>query len=477
MGSVLTADQIIIRKKIIRDIVEDLEFHIDGIEPEEQYKWRDDNTLLLYLARNSDNSKAFMKIPCGEAAERQVDATYKVHKLISDKKNIEPILEEKPRIYQANNKSYKAILMDRAKYSLKDHFTQLSNLSQKKCEDELFNIIIESSLGLKKAHDKGIIHKDVKESNIMLYSLGWGIGDFGFSSISNAIDNRDVSSVTARQRDEYMDYELLHSVSKVSKHHIFNYSTDIFALGVVLYKGTGKDHLSPFSRFSPTKSKEMFSPEWVLQDIDKSERSDKMKYFLKRMLGARMPEGISGAERLKYRYASVDELLADARDWPNIKSFNGKNRDYEPFLKENDAFIKLLNKEKNNRDGKGLINNESIDTIVTAYEALQNMYNSTDAKKSLDAQKKFLSICDEYNGVRYDQEILIKRLIAKIPEDTKGLEEMLSYTEKAFLFGPPFTNAKRASSNEKARYKYNETVTRQTHYHKELDLIISKYKI
>jgi len=480
-----------IRKKIMEEILDKGDFHFDGIEDEQKYGWnKGGDTLLLYLERNSDKFsdkfKVFMKVPCGSTAEREVNATYNFHKKILDKKNLEPILEDDPVLFHVNNRTYKGILIERAKYSLKDYFVQLrkkvqsNQLSVAERDDELCNIIFHVSNGLKKAHDTGTIHKDIKESNINLYKLGWGLGDFGFSTASSA-DKLEVSSGSCHQLPNYLDYELLRNYTITSDDFYFSCPTDIFSLGVVLYMGTDKENSAPHERFMYFKPKGEFSPEWVLSDIANSERSPKLKYFLSRMLGGRVPEGIRGSERLKYRYASVDELLSDAESWPNIKVYKNENPQYEIFLEQNETFIKLLNKEKNTIDKNKLITNQSIDNIVTGYISLENKYNHPGLKNSLNAQKKFLETCEEYNFVRYEQETMIDSLIKKIEESTGAsksiqqfLKDMLPFEEKMFLWGPPFTNVNRPAS-QRARYNYSETFNKETHYHREFNKLMAEH--
>jgi serine/threonine protein kinase len=472
MGQLSNEEQIDIRLEIEEQLAK--EFHFEGTVQERNFKWRGD-TLLLYLSRNSDNSKLFMKIPFDPTAERVVDATYRVHKLIPNKKNIEPVLEDEPRTFKVDGKTRKAILMERAEYTLSERTKYFNSLLQNEREGELFDIIVASSSGLQKAHEKGIIHKDIKESNLMKYPLGWGVGDFGFSSISNIIDVREGTSDSIRQHQWYLDYELFATLNKDSISRPFGNASDIFSLGVILYAGTEFDRQAPLLKCR--KIGREYTPEAVIDDIENSQRSDKIKYFLKRMLGPRNITGATGQDRLNYRYSSLSELLKDASGGQKV-NFDTTSAQYKPFLDANESFIRLLNKEKYMIDSRGLMDNKSIDKVVTAYEELQQTYKSTNAESSLATQKKFLETCDVYNAIRYDEEQKIENIRTNIPQTTdftpkneciQNLKDYLFVREKTFLWGPPFTNAKRTKKDEKARYTYDETVKRQTFYHPKFD--------
>ena len=474
-------DEKAIKNEIIEQIISQERFHIDDVD-QDGFKWRGE-TLLLYLARNSDNSKLFMKIPCHDNAERVVDATYRVHKLIPDKSGLEPVMDENPMIFEAQRKTYKGILLDRARCDLSQYkFTT-------RRDEELLKIILAAGRGLKKGHDLNIIHKDVKESNIMLYKLGWGMGDWGFSSISNVIDNRNDMSNSIHQFAMYLDYELFHNqhYEERKEERIFDYGSDIFSLGVILFIGTEPGYLSPQKKCENAEVK--YTAKWVLQDIERSQRTPDLKRILKRMLGAR-PQAIAEDKSLIPRYNSLDELFYEARNGSNAKTVPMSDPQFDIYSKENDNFIRLLDKNKYDLDYRGMINNKSIDNIVTAYEKLNHMFNTTSVKNTQDAQRIMGKTFDDYNAVRYDQEQLIIRLrddldkrlrkeISKNPNISKekyieGLNEYLIFKEKIFLWGPPFTNPNRLNKGEKARYTYDETVKGETFYHKIYKSIINK---
>jgi serine/threonine protein kinase len=462
-----------VNKRMLVDIIEDIfregDFIFENNNPQMCASWRDDK-LLLEVKRRVDDLPVFMKIIPDDEGDKEVDAAYKVHKLIQDKRYVEPILENEPRLYLYTNDygermTCKAIVIERAKMTLKDHFRALNKLSIEKRENDLFDIILQASMGLEKLHNKGIRHKDVKESNIMLYPLGWGIGDYGICNISDAVrNNRSTKTITGDL--EYLSYELIESSIHPKSWHTVNCSTDIFALGVVLYKGLDPKHLGPFSKFrnnTSKNSKAEYNAKWVLDDIEKSGLPEKSKHFLKRMLGEAPPEGIFGPERKKFRYMSVDELLDDAKNWPNIKKDGGISPQYAAFIKDKDNFLKLLYMERRKVDISGLVKDESIDKIVTAYENLQEQFNTSGVKQSARVQDSFLrEVVDQYNMLRNKQEAVLKKLIDNI----KTQDDFIAASEKVYLWGPPFTNKNRGASDGKARYTYYETSHHKTHYHK-----------
>jgi len=94
--------------------------------------------------------------------------------------------------------------------------------------DEAIDLAIQVAQGLQEAHEKGIIHRDIKSSNIMVTSKGQvKIMDFGLAKLSAAkqISKADTTTGTLA----YMSPEQVER-SPVDRR------TDIWSLGIVLYE-------------------------------------------------------------------------------------------------------------------------------------------------------------------------------------------------------------------------------------------------
>jgi serine/threonine protein kinase/pimeloyl-ACP methyl ester carboxylesterase/Tfp pilus assembly protein PilF len=94
---------------------------------------------------------------------------------------------------------------------------------------EVLNITIQVAEGLRKAHRKGIIHRDIKSANIMLDEEGQAkIMDFGLAKLAG--QTRLTKTATIMGTVAYMSPEQARGETSIDHH------TDIWSLGVVLYE-------------------------------------------------------------------------------------------------------------------------------------------------------------------------------------------------------------------------------------------------
>jgi len=94
--------------------------------------------------------------------------------------------------------------------------------------EEALDIAIQIGTGLQKAHERGIIHRDVKPANILLSNDGVAkIVDFGLAKLSGQTKLTKAGSTLGTVA--YMSPEQ-------AKGDEVDYRTDIWSLGIVLYE-------------------------------------------------------------------------------------------------------------------------------------------------------------------------------------------------------------------------------------------------
>ncbi|CAL5990901.1 Kinase [Hexamita inflata] len=125
------------------------------------------------------------------------------------------------------NKLY--IIMEYAdKGDLYSEIIKRAKLKQYYSEEEIVNILIQCVNGLNYLHSKNIIHRDIKDSNILLFKNSFGmpickIADFGMSQASNSSRKQQAGT-----------YQFM--APEIWKYQLYTDKTDVFALGVVLYE-------------------------------------------------------------------------------------------------------------------------------------------------------------------------------------------------------------------------------------------------
>jgi serine/threonine-protein kinase len=160
--------------------------------------------------------------------------------------------------------------------------------------DEAVDIVLQTSEGLKEAHEKGIIHRDIKPANIMLTKKGQAkITDFGLAKLSWGADLTKTSAIMGTAA--YMSPEQARGEEVDQK-------TDIWSLGAMLFEMlTGK---RPFQ-----KSHEQALIYSILNEEPKpliSLRSDVPKY-LEQVIDKTLKKDSD------LRYQNVQELIQDLR--------------------------------------------------------------------------------------------------------------------------------------------------------------------
>ena len=167
--------------------------------------------------------------------------------------------------------------------------------------EDIINYAIQIAKGLDAAHKKGIIHRDIKSSNIMITNDGKvKIMDFGLAKIRGGLKLTKIGTTVGTIA--YMSPEQ-------AKGEETDHRTDIWSFGVVLYEMfTGQ---FPFSRdYDQATIYSILNEE----PVKLSHFNDKVTGELERIV-------LKALEKDKEeRYQHIDEMLADLRkQWKNLE--------------------------------------------------------------------------------------------------------------------------------------------------------------
>ena len=166
--------------------------------------------------------------------------------------------------------------------------------------DEAVGIAIQIAEGLQEAHDRGIVHRDIKSANIMISGRGQAkIMDFGLAKLVGR--TRLTGTGTIMGTVDYMSPE------QASGEPV-DHQSDIWSLGVVLYEMlTGE---TPFTAESDVA---------LIHKIVYEEPPEP------RNLNPDVPPGLSIvltrsiAKKKEDRYVSISEFLVDLRSFETLK--------------------------------------------------------------------------------------------------------------------------------------------------------------
>ncbi len=190
---------------------------------------------------------------------------------------------------------------------------------------EMINYANQIAKGLQAAHEKDIIHRDIKSSNIMITPKGQvKITDFGLAKIKGR--SAELTTDTTYGTLAYMSPEQLRGARTDNR-------TDIWSFGVVLYEMlTGK---LPFEReYDHALIYSILNEDFEIN----AENKDACK-----MLEPIIKKSLSKDKNERYR--QVDDILADLRG-------ERKNIEYERVRKVQGSEINPLNEKEKIKPGK-----------------------------------------------------------------------------------------------------------------------------
>ena len=186
--------------------------------------------------------------------------------------------------------------------------------------EQCLDIAVQCSEGLAQAHDRGVVHCDIKPENIMLTSTGRiKILDFGVAKQIPRSDQDLTLSRTIAGTPAYMAPEML-------LEHPVDGRADIFSLGIVLYEALTRRH--PFLDDSSVATTQR-----ILRDSPPpiAKFNAQVPQALQTIVGKML------AKAPLQRYASAHELLADLHSCQNFTADKT-----EPQYRRRSAHVRKL---------------------------------------------------------------------------------------------------------------------------------------
>lgn len=193
---------------------------------------------------------------------------------------------------------------------------------------EAVNIMKQLTAGMAHAHERSIIHRDIKPQNILVKSDGTvKITDFGIAIASNAVQLTHTNSVMGSVH--YLAPEL-------ARGEHASFQSDMYALGIVFYEILKGD--VPFEGDSPVNIALMH----MQQDMPKiMEFNPEVPQAVENIIT------YSTMKDKRYRYNSIEEMLADVSTCLDDDRKEEEPIEFEEIEDEEGNVTIVANREKN----------------------------------------------------------------------------------------------------------------------------------
>ncbi len=274
--------------------------------------------------------------------------------------------------------------------------------------DESLNIIEQISYGLNAAHLKGIIHRDIKSSNIMITSSGQvKIMDFGLAKVRGSSQITKIGTTIGTTA--YMSPEQAHG-ERVDQR------SDIWAVGVILYEMLA-GHVPYNGEFEQAIIYSIINEDPVPISKLRPEVPLKLEQVLNKLL----------TKDKEKRFQNVDEFIKELNVIKNYKSMDkeneGKTIAVLPFEnispdKETDYFADGLAEEL-------IINLSKIKEVGVVARTNSMQYKGT---------KKDISTIGRELGARY----IMEGSVRKFRDDVRISAQLIDVHKGTQLWGETF---------------------------------------
>jgi len=177
-------------------------------------------------------------------------------------------------------------------------------------------LILQIAQALQYAHQRQVIHCDVKPSNILVTSLGQArLVDFGIAALDQAEPGKEIRLYCS---PAYAAPERLLGAPPTT-------SQDVFALGAVLYRALSGRNIRPHDAITGIRIPEQPTPPSVAttESVNRSSTYPISTHDLKGDLDAICLKAI--AVDPDVRYASVSDLIRDLEAWRDHRPVSARN--------------------------------------------------------------------------------------------------------------------------------------------------------
>ena len=130
------------------------------------------------------------------------------------------------------DKMYKVLELCEKDCTLEDFILQRQKEKKEFTEWEICKIMNDVIRGLKKLNDLGIIHRDIKDGNIIRVNKGdfnWKLCDYGLSRIADGISNTTKKNFSCKGTPYFMSPQNLIGDD-------YGFKNDVYSCGIVLFR-------------------------------------------------------------------------------------------------------------------------------------------------------------------------------------------------------------------------------------------------